>query len=117
MSRRIRVSPSSFMSNLAAGRYGPLARVRMIVTNIRDVYEREGLDYGQKPPAIVGVEGAGTVTQTGQRVAWIDVPHSYAERVAADPAKLVPIPDGISSEIAAAVLLQGITAHYLAFDS
>src|SRR5437879_5493100 len=61
--------------------------------------------------------GPGTVTQTGQRVAWIDVPHSYAERVAADPAKLVPIPDGISSEIAAAVLLQGITAHYLAFDS
>jgi len=94
-----------------------LVDVEAVGINFRDVYEREGLDYGQKPPAIVGVEGAGTVTQTGQRVAWIDVPHSYAERVAADPAKLVPIPDGISSEIAAAVLLQGITAHYLAFDS
>ncbi|TMF16111.1 MAG: zinc-binding dehydrogenase, partial [Chloroflexi bacterium] len=94
-----------------------LVDVEAVGINFRDVYEREGLDYGQKPPAIVGVEGAGTVTQTGQRVAWIDVPHSYAERVAADPARLVPIPDGISSEIAAAVLLQGITAHYLAFDS
>jgi len=94
-----------------------LVDVEAVGINFRDVYEREGLDYGQKPPAIVGVEGAGTVMQTGQRVAWIDVPHSYAERVAADPAKLVPIPDGISSEVAAAVLLQGITAHYLAFDS
>ena len=94
-----------------------LVDVEAVGLNFRDVYEREGLDYGQKPPAIVGVEGAGIVMQTGQRVAWIDVPHTYAERVAADPAKLVPIPDGISSEIAAAVLLQGITAHYLAFDS
>ena len=94
-----------------------LVDVEAVGINFRDVYEREGLGYGQKPPAIVGVEGAGTVMETGQRVAWIDVPHSYAERVAADPAKLVPIPDGISSEIAAAVLLQGITAHFLASDS
>jgi len=94
-----------------------LVDVEAVGINFRDVYEREGLDYGQKPPAIVGVEGAGTVMETGQRVAWIGVPHSYAERVAADPAKLVPIPDGISSEIAAAVLLQGITAHFLAFES
>jgi len=85
--------------------------------NFWDVYEREGLDYGQKPPAIVGVEGAGTVVETGERVAWINVPHSYAERVAAHRDLLVPIPDGISSDLAAAALLQGITAHYLAFDS
>src|SRR2546423_5108774 len=94
-----------------------LVDVEAVGINFRDVYEREGLDYGQKPPAIVGVEGAGTVTQTGQRVAWIDVPHSYAERVAADPARLLPIPDGISSESAPAVLHQGINAPYLAFDS
>jgi NADPH2:quinone reductase len=85
--------------------------------NFRDVYEREGRDYGSKPPAIIGVEGAGTVAKTGERVAWLGVPHSYAERVAADPALLVPVPDGMSSELAAAALLQGITAHYLAFDS
>ena len=94
-----------------------LVDVEAVGINFRDVYEREGLDYGQKPPAIVGVEGAGTVVETGERVAWINVPHSYAERVAAHRDLLVPIPDGISSDLAAAALLQGITAHYLAFDS
>src|SRR5207249_9433473 len=94
-----------------------LVDVEAVGINFRDVYEREGLDYGQKPPAILGVEGAGTVVGTGQRVAWMNVAHSYAERVAADRDLLVPIPDGVSSELAAAALLQGITAHFLAFDS
>jgi NADPH2:quinone reductase len=65
----------------------------------------------------MGVEGAGTVADTGQRVAWIGVQGSYAERVAADRDRLVPVPDGVSSEVAAAALLQGMTAHYLASDS
>src|SRR5207245_10042208 len=56
-------------------------------------------------------------TQTGERVVWMSVPSSYAERVAADPNLLVPIPDGMPGEVAAAVLMQGMTAHYLAFDS
>ncbi len=94
-----------------------LVEVEKVGVNFRDVYEREGLDYGQKPPAIVGVEGAGRLAATGERVAWINVPHSYAERVAADPKLLVPIPDGVSADIAAAGLLQGITAHYLVHDS
>lgn len=94
-----------------------LVDVGAVGINFRDVYEREGLDYGQKPPAILGVEGAGTVVGTGQRVAWINVPHSYAQRVAASRDLLVPVPDGVSSELAAAALLQGITAHYLAFES
>jgi len=94
-----------------------LVEVEGIGVNFRDVYEREGQDYGQKPPAIIGVEGAGRVAGTGERVAWINVPSSYAERVAADPKHLVPVPDGVSSDIAAAALLQGITAHYLAHDS
>ena len=50
-------------------------------------------------------------------MAWPNVPGSYAERVVADPAKLVPIPDGVSTETAAAAMLQGMTAHYLASDS
>src|SRR5437879_1138855 len=91
--------------------------VEAVGVNFRDVYEREGRDYGQKPPAIVGVEGAGKVVGTDERVAWMNVPHSYAERVAANRDNLVPIPDGVSFELAAAALLQGITAHYLAFDS
>lgn len=85
--------------------------------NYRDVYEREGHGYGSKPPAIIGVEGAGTVAGSGERVAWIGVPGSYAERVAAKPDALVPVPDEVSSDVAAAALLQGMTAHYLASDS
>jgi len=94
-----------------------LVEVEAVGVNFRDVYEREGRDYGSKPPAIVGVEGAGRIAETGERVAWLDVPHSYAERVVADPKKLVPVPEGVASEIAAAILMQGITAHYLASDS
>jgi NADPH2:quinone reductase len=94
-----------------------LVEVEAVGVNFRDVYEREGRDYGSKPPAIIGVEGAGRIVATGERVAWMDVPASYAEKVAADPKKLVPVPKGVSSETAAAVLMQGITAHYLAFDS
>jgi NADPH:quinone reductase len=94
-----------------------LVDVEAVGVNFRDVYEREGHGYGTKPPAVIGVEGAGTVHGTKDRVGWVDVPHSYAERVAADPDKLVPIPDDVTSEVAAAVLLQGITAYYLAHDS
>jgi NADPH:quinone reductase len=94
-----------------------LVDVRAIGVNFRDIYEREGHGYGQKPPAIIGVEGAGVAAGTSERVAWIDVPHSYAERVAARRDKLVPIPDGVDFDVAAASLLQGITAYLLAHDS
>src|SRR5438876_5595831 len=94
-----------------------LVDVEVVGVNYRDVYEREGAGYGSRPPAIIGVEGAGRLAGTEERVAWIDVPGSYAEHVAADPKKLVPIPEGVSTEVAAAVLLQGITAHFLATDS
>ena len=85
--------------------------------NYRDVYEREGRGYGSSPPAIIGVEGAGTIADTGERVAWTAVPGSYSERVAAKREQLVPVPDGVSTETAAAAILQGMTAHYLAHDS
>jgi NADPH2:quinone reductase len=81
------------------------------------VYERNGGGYGSEPPAVIGVEGAGTVTESGERVAWVAVPGSYAERVTADSEQLVPVPEGVSAEMAAAALLQGMTAHYLANDS
>jgi NADPH:quinone reductase len=92
-----------------------LVDVEAVGVNFRDVYEREG-GYGSPPPAILGAEGAGA-TESGQRVAWSDVPRSYAQQVSADPGKLVPVPDGVSTEQAAAVMLQGMTAHYLAHDS
>ena len=90
-----------------------LVDVEAIGVNYRDIYEREG-NYGGTPPLIAGAEGCGTVVGTGERVAWAAAPGSYAERVVVDEAKAVPVPDGIAPEIAAAALLQGMTAHYLA---
>ena len=87
-----------------------------IGVNYRDIYEREGR-YGGEAPLINGVEGAGTVVagpRKGERVAWLSAPGSYAERVVVPEERAVPVPEGISSETAAAVLLQGVTAHYLA---
>jgi len=94
-----------------------LVDVEAIGINYRDVYERQGGGYGSEPPAIIGVEGAGTIVDTGERVAWFAVPGSYAEQVAARREMLVPVPDRVSSETAAGALLQGMTAHYLAADS
>jgi NADPH:quinone reductase len=95
-----------------------LVDVEAVGVNYRDVYEREGRPpYGGRLPAVVGTEGAGTVVGTGERVAWLDVPGSYAARVAAPREKLVPVPDDVPAELAAAVMLQGCTAHYLAADS
>jgi NADPH2:quinone reductase len=101
----------------APGEGEVLVDVEAIGINYRDVYERNGGGYGNAPPAIIGVEGAGKIHDTGERVAWVGVPGSYAEQIAAPREKLVPVPDGVSSEIAAAALLQGMTAYYLAVDS
>jgi NADPH2:quinone reductase len=86
--------------------------------NFRDVYEREGRPpYASKLPAVLGVEGAGTIVDTGERVAWLNVPGSYADRIAAPRDQLVPVPDGVDLAVAAAVMLQGCTAQYLVADS
>jgi NADPH:quinone reductase len=93
--------------------------------NYRDVYERTGV-YPTKPPVIAGVEGAGTVAAVaedvtefspGDRVAWKNAQGSYAEQVVVPAGEAVPIPEGISDELACAVLLQGLTAHYLAHST
>jgi NADPH2:quinone reductase len=89
-----------------------LVDVAAVGVNYRDVYEREG-SYGGDLPAIIGVEGAGSVVGAGDRFAWVSAPGSYAEQVAVAADRAVPVPDGISDELAAASLLQGITAHYL----
>jgi NADPH:quinone reductase len=94
-----------------------LVRVEAVGINYRDVYEREGQGYGSEPPGVIGVEGAGTVADGDERVAWVGVASSYAQLVAANRDALVPVPDGVSSEQAAAALLQGMTARYLASDS
>src|SRR3712207_4482907 len=95
-----------------------LVRVEAAGVNYMDVYEREGKPgYGSAPPAVPGAEGAGTVVDSGERVAWMNVQGSYAELVAAPRDRLVPVPDGLASDVAAATLLQGMTAHYLVNDS
>jgi NADPH:quinone reductase len=88
-----------------------LVNVAAAGVNYRDLYERRGA-YGGDLPAIIGVEGAGSVVGSGERVAWISAPSSYAEQVVVDANKVVPVPEGVGDEVAAA-LLQGITAQYL----
>jgi len=89
--------------------------------NFIDIYHRIGA-YTLKPPFTPGMEGAGVVDavgpgvtglQPGDRVAWTMQSASYAEYVCIAAEKLVPLPEGISSRQAAAVMLQGLTAHYL----
>ncbi|MFG2003597.1 quinone oxidoreductase family protein [Spirillospora sp. NPDC048911] len=89
--------------------------------NFIDIYFRTGA-YPQPTPYVPGVEGAGTVAAVGDgvtgftagdRVAWSNVPGSYAERVAAPADQIVPVPAGVGLEDAAAAMLQGMTAHYL----
>lgn len=104
-----------------------LVKVEAAGVNYRDVYERVGGGaYDAKPGTIAGVEGAGTVVAlgasvqgfaAGERVAWLAAQGSYAELVLVSAGSAVPVPEGVSSEVAAAVLLQGVTAHYLASDS
>jgi NADPH:quinone reductase len=99
-----------------------LVDVEAAGVNYRDVYERQGR-YGNSPPFVAGVEGAGTVAalgkdidgvSVGERVAWVSAPGSYAQQVVVGAAWAVAVPDGVSSELAAAALLQGMTAQYLA---
>jgi NADPH2:quinone reductase len=98
-----------------------LVEVTVAGVNFRDIYERKG-GYGAPPPLVAGIEGAGRVAALGEgvtelsvgdRVAWNNAPGSYAEQVVVPAAKAVPVPDGVSDELACAALLQGMTAHYL----
>ena len=93
--------------------------------NFIDVYFREGR-YKSPLPFVIGQEGAGVITavgsevksvKTGDRVAWTGLQGAYAEYAAVPADRLVPIPDGVSDQQAAAAMLQGMTAHYLSHDT
>jgi NADPH2:quinone reductase len=99
-----------------------LIRVAAAGVNYIDIYHRAGL-YALPLPATLGQEGAGTVAAVGpevsgieaeDRVAWTGVQGSYAEFVLAPADRLVAVPPALSLELAAAAMLQGMTAHYLA---
>ena len=96
-------------------------RVRACGVNFIDVYFRTGL-YPRPLPFVAGLEGAGEVEAAGEgvtefrpgdRVAWASASASYAGATVAPADRLVRVPQGVSDEVAGAVMLQGMTAHYL----
>ncbi|MEH7081123.1 quinone oxidoreductase [Neobacillus drentensis] len=104
-----------------------LLNMKAIGLNFADIYRRKGNYHLEgEPPFILGYEGAGMVAKVGanvqgirigDRIAFADVPHANAEFVAVPVEKAIPLPETISFEEAASVLLQGLTAHYLTKDS
>jgi NADPH2:quinone reductase len=95
-----------------------LVRTTAIGLNFADVYRRRGnYHLSGSPPYIAGYEAAGAIAATGRRVAFADSPHANAELVAVPREKIIPLPDDISDEVAAAVLLQGLTAYFLTHDT
>jgi NADPH2:quinone reductase len=102
-----------------------VVKVAAAGVNFIDVYQREGR-YKVALPFVAGQEGAGVVTtvgtevksvKTGDRVAWTGIQGSYAESVAVPADRLVLVPAGVSDQQAAAIMLQGITAHYLIYST
>jgi NADPH2:quinone reductase len=102
-----------------------LVKVAAAGVNYIDVYHRTGL-YKTPLPVTLGMEAAGTVEAVGpgvsevapgDRVAYAMARGSYAEYAVAPSSALVKLPDAIDFETAAAVMLQGLTAHYLAVSA
>ena len=102
-----------------------LVAVEWAGVNYIDTYHRGGL-YPMELPFTPGLEGAGTVVTVGEEVdvfsagdhvGWLNTPGSYSERVALPGDRAIPVPDEVGTDAAAAVLLQGVTAHYLATDT
>jgi NADPH:quinone reductase len=93
--------------------------------NFVEIYQREGR-YPRETPFVPGSEGAGVISavgpgvegwSVGDRVASVDLEGSYAAQALAAADRIVPIPAGVETELAAAAMLQGMTAHYLLTDS
>ncbi len=93
--------------------------------NFIDIYQRTG-QYEVDLPYVLGLEGAGVVKEVGSNVvdfsigdsaAYSGVPGSYAEYISAPADRLVQLPEGLKIQEGAAVMLQGMTAHYLAFST
>ncbi len=102
-----------------------LVRQEAIGVNFIDVYRRTGL-YAVDLPLIPGMEGAGTVAavgagahgvKAGDRVAYANLPGTYAEAVLVPADRAVRLPARVTFEQAAAAMLQGMTAHYLLLDT
>ncbi|MQG80932.1 MAG: quinone oxidoreductase [SAR202 cluster bacterium] len=111
----------SEVSDPVAAQGEALVKIEAVGVNFTDIYSRAGIN----PPGlpwIVGVEGAGVVTavgagvdsiNVGDNVAYSGVFGSYAEMASVPASKLIKLPDGLDARSGAAVMLQGMTAHYL----
>jgi NADPH2:quinone reductase len=108
------------------GRGEALVKVACAGLNFIDVYYRTGLNKPPRLPFTLGMEAAGTVAALGEgvtevvigdRVAWSMVLGTDAEYAVAPAWRLAKIPDAVSFDDAAAVMLQGMTAHYLTQDT
>ncbi|MCC7499579.1 MAG: quinone oxidoreductase [Bryobacterales bacterium] len=102
-----------------------VVRLSAIGVNFIDIYFRTGL-YKAPAPVLLGHEGAGTVeavgkgvttVKPGDRVAYAGIRGSYAELHSVPASQLVPLPDSVRFEQGAAVMLQGMTAHYLTYST
>jgi NADPH2:quinone reductase len=101
-----------------------LVRIEASGINFIDIYLREGR-YPAKLPYILGQEAAGTIValgepgptpttlKAGDRVVWCHIPGTYAQLAIAPTSALIPIPETVTAQQAAAAILQGMTAHYL----
>ena len=110
------------MPEPAPGPGQALVKIEAAGVNFIDVYQRTGL-YKVAMPFTLGQEAAGTVAavgagvsepRVGARVAYSSVMGAYADYAAVPADRLVALPDGVSTRQAAAAMLQGMTAHYLA---
>lgn len=102
-----------------------LVGIEAVGVNFIDTYQRSGL-YQLPLPAVLGQEGAGRVVSLGADVKtlkvgdWVAFAHvmgAYADSVVIAADRLVPVPDAVTSRVAAAVLLQGMTVQYLVTDT
>jgi NADPH2:quinone reductase len=102
-----------------------LVKISAVGVNFIDVYFREGR-YPAALPFVCGQEASGVVSEIGadvksfkpgDRVAYTGIPGAYAEFAVVPADRLVHLPAGITDQQAAAAMLQGMTAHYLAYDT
>ena len=110
----------------SVGRGEALVHIQASGVNYIDIYQRSGY-YPTALPFVPGLEAAGRIeaigegdsplAAVGQQVVYCGVLGTYAEWAVVPVERLVPLPEGIEPEIAAAVMVQGMTAHYLAYDT
>jgi NADPH:quinone reductase len=102
-----------------------VVRVVAAGVNFIDTYQRSGA-YPVETPFGLGLEGAGEIvavgdgvdaSAVGRTVAWADALGSYAEQVVVPADRAVTVSDGVGADVAASLMLQGMTAHYLSHST